>query len=70
MIWIDSDTIQMDRRCEQMGKNPFEKNGSHLSGYNAKIAEMRKNSARKNEDIKAEYLKKMQNLEQNEDASK
>jgi hypothetical protein len=52
-----------------MGKksNNFEKNGSHLSGYNAKLAEMREKEAKRRADLQAQYLRKIQQQQQEGD---
>ncbi|TCL70071.1 hypothetical protein EDC14_101060 [Hydrogenispora ethanolica] len=53
----------------RMGKksNNFEKNGSHLSGYNAKLAEMREKEAKRRADLQAQYLRKIQQQQQEGD---
>ena len=51
-----------------MGKknSNFEKNGSHLSGYNAKLAEMREKAAKRKAEEQAAYLQKMQQAKEPE----
>jgi hypothetical protein len=48
-----------------MGKRgkDIERNGSHLTAYNVKLAEMRDKAVKDQADQKSEYLKKLKNME-------
>jgi hypothetical protein len=55
-----------------MGKRSMEleRNGSHLTQYNAKLSDMRDKAAKTQADLKLEYLKKLKDLENNRAESK
>jgi hypothetical protein len=55
-----------------MGKRgmDLERNGSHLTQYNAKLAEMREQAAKTQADLKLGYLEKLKNLENDRALSK
>jgi hypothetical protein len=55
-----------------MGKRgkDLERNGSHLTQYNAKLAEMRDKAAKTQADLKLGYLYKLKNLENDRVESK
>jgi hypothetical protein len=55
-----------------MGKRgkDLERNGSHLTQYNAKLAEMRDQAAKTHADLKLGYLNKLKNLENDQAKSK